>query len=93
MFVDRIDLNKGRPTKLFYQIVMLVVWIVSIILSMILLSQSLSDDWKEIGIFEWDLMWTLSAVAYAALNIINHLALIYYTILGVSERIIIFNEV
>lgn len=47
--------------------------------------QSLPYNWKSIEILSWDLIWIFPAVAYAFLNIIHHLALIYYTIDEVSE--------
>ncbi|XP_031618952.1 uncharacterized protein LOC116338048 [Contarinia nasturtii] len=76
----------GVMPMFILRISMLFVWMVSTALSMTLLWQSLSDHWEDIEI--WDSKWILPAVAYPAMNVISHFALIYYTINnGDEERV------
>lgn len=70
--------------KLFYQISMLFLFGISYLLLLIISWQTLPNHWKNIEIFIWEWIIPLPGAVSEILNIINHLAVIYYTTITVS---------
>lgn len=78
---------KGRCIKLLYRISMLSSFGISYLLSLVILWRTLPTYWNIFEIVVWDWMIIGPAAACICLNIINHLAVIYFTIHGVSIQI------
>lgn len=76
--------SKRHCIKLFYQISMLFLFGISYLLFLIILWQTLPNYWKNIEIFIWEWIILLPGAVSEILNIINHLAVIYYTTITVS---------
>lgn len=82
---DKMNIHSKRHCiKLSYQIFMLFLFGISYSLFLIILWQTLPNYWKNIEIFIWEWIILLPGAVSEMLNIINHLAVMYYTTITVS---------
>lgn len=77
----------GRYMILFYQMSMLFSFGISHSLCLIILWQTLPSYWKDFEIFIWEWMILGPSVASMILSTINHLVVIFFTILCVSNSV------